>query len=96
MPMDIDDDLEKLAPDLIPFSVEELHRERLAQAGAPPPANQNLKKVGRNDPCPCGSGKKFKKCCLMFNVVCHDYQAPYIVLLWSRPATNQPVALSFS
>ncbi|MET1256898.1 UPF0149 family protein [Aliikangiella sp. GXAS 311] len=25
--------------------------------------NQN-KNVGRNDPCPCGSGKKFKKCCL--------------------------------
>jgi hypothetical protein len=22
-----------------------------------------LKKVGRNDPCPCGSGKKYKKCC---------------------------------
>jgi hypothetical protein len=22
-------------------------------------------KVGRNDPCPCGSGKKFKKCCLL-------------------------------
>ena len=22
------------------------------------------KKVGRNDPCPCGSGKKFKRCCL--------------------------------
>lgn len=21
------------------------------------------KKTGRNDPCPCGSGKKFKKCC---------------------------------
>lgn len=21
-------------------------------------------KVGRNDPCPCGSGKKFKKCCM--------------------------------
>ena len=21
------------------------------------------KKVGRNDPCPCGSGKKYKKCC---------------------------------
>ena len=20
--------------------------------------------VGRNDPCPCGSGKKFKKCCM--------------------------------
>jgi len=21
------------------------------------------RKVGRNDPCPCGSGKKYKKCC---------------------------------
>jgi uncharacterized protein YchJ len=21
-------------------------------------------KLGRNDPCPCGSGKRFKKCCL--------------------------------
>jgi uncharacterized protein YecA (UPF0149 family) len=21
--------------------------------------------VGRNSPCPCGSGKKFKRCCLM-------------------------------
>ena len=24
-------------------------------------------KAGRNDPCPCGSGKKFKKCCLSTN-----------------------------
>ena len=23
-----------------------------------------LRDVGRNDPCPCGSGKKYKKCCL--------------------------------
>ena len=22
-------------------------------------------RVGRNDPCPCGSGKKFKKCCMV-------------------------------
>jgi hypothetical protein len=22
-----------------------------------------MQKVGRNDPCPCGSGKKYKKCC---------------------------------
>jgi len=28
------------------------------QLGRRPP------KIGRNDPCPCGSGKKFKKCCL--------------------------------
>lgn len=25
---------------------------------------RNDNKVGRNDPCPCGSGKKYKKCCL--------------------------------
>ncbi|MBW6441079.1 preprotein translocase subunit SecA [Patescibacteria group bacterium] len=24
---------------------------------------KKLKKIGRNDPCPCGSGKKYKKCC---------------------------------
>ena len=24
-------------------------------------------KVGRNDPCPCGSGKKYKKCCMPKN-----------------------------
>ena len=27
------------------------------------PVQRNAKKIGRNDPCPCGSGKKFKKCC---------------------------------
>lgn len=27
------------------------------------PDNSTPEKVGRNDPCPCGSGKKFKKCC---------------------------------
>jgi SEC-C motif-containing protein len=30
---------------------------------APPPAVRSAPKVGRNDPCPCGSGKKYKKCC---------------------------------
>jgi uncharacterized protein len=24
---------------------------------------RNMPKIGRNDPCPCGSGKKFKQCC---------------------------------
>jgi uncharacterized protein YecA (UPF0149 family) len=28
------------------------------------PIFRTEKQVGRNDPCPCGSGKKFKKCCL--------------------------------
>jgi SWIM/SEC-C metal-binding protein len=30
----------------------------------PPKPIQADPKVGRNDPCPCGSGKKFKKCCM--------------------------------
>jgi preprotein translocase subunit SecA len=32
-----------------------------AQAEAPKPVRAAAK-VGRNDPCPCGSGKKYKKC----------------------------------
>lgn len=27
------------------------------------PVEKTTKKVYPNDPCPCGSGKKFKKCC---------------------------------
>jgi len=27
------------------------------------PIRKEQEKIGRNDPCPCGSGKKFKKCC---------------------------------
>jgi len=34
--------------------------ERALLARQPVPSAQ---KVGRNEPCPCGSGKKFKKCC---------------------------------
>jgi len=30
--------------------------------GTPKPAGVNFSNVGRNDPCPCGSGKKYKKC----------------------------------
>ena len=31
--------------------------------GEATPIRRDAPKVGRNDPCPCGSGKKFKKCC---------------------------------
>jgi hypothetical protein len=34
-------------------------------------------KIGRNDPCPCGSGKKYKKCCL-------NKAKPPVDLLWRR------------
>ena len=40
--------------------------EGTVQAALRDPATTEVrvKKVGRNEPCPCGSGKKFKKCCL--------------------------------
>ena len=34
----------------------------LAERDTDAPATHDVK-VGRNDPCPCGSGKKYKKCC---------------------------------
>jgi len=34
--------------------------EEMAQSST---VKKDAKKVGRNDPCPCGSGKKYKKCC---------------------------------
>lgn len=36
---------------------------RLSPTAAPGPIVRTAPKVGRNDPCPCGSGKKAKKCC---------------------------------
>jgi preprotein translocase subunit SecA len=44
----------------------ELEQARMAGAGDRDPVQQVVRgsaKVGRNDPCPCGSGKKYKKCC---------------------------------
>ncbi len=34
------------------------------ESGSVMPYKRSTPKVGRNDPCPCGSGKKYKKCCL--------------------------------
>ncbi len=33
------------------------------EAPKPKPVRRKNKKIGRNEPCPCGSGKKYKKCC---------------------------------
>jgi uncharacterized protein len=51
------------APDLIPIWVRQLYARRLAQLGAPTATGARPAKVGRNEPCTCGSGKKYKKCC---------------------------------
>ncbi len=51
--------------------VEEIRQKQkqdyIMSRGEDTPVNQTIRresdKVGRNDPCPCGSGKKYKKCC---------------------------------
>jgi preprotein translocase subunit SecA len=37
--------------------------DQRGDAGSAEPIRNMGQKVGRNDPCPCGSGRKFKNCC---------------------------------
>ena len=47
-----------------PMKRENVHAGATAQAPRREPYKKpSSEKVGRNDPCPCGSGKKYKKCC---------------------------------
>lgn len=65
--------LSREAHELIPDMVEDLNafakaRPAGSRPGLPLAANlaaapAEVAKAGRNDPCPCGSGRKFKKCC---------------------------------
>lgn len=51
----------------LPRTVQKIHAFWLARRDSGPthtPFVHDAPPVGRNDPCPCGSGKKFKKCCL--------------------------------
>jgi preprotein translocase subunit SecA len=68
-----DSDSQNSAPQRLPSVAREIERKQArqqrdlqyqtgpAQAEAPKPVRAAAK-VGRNDPCPCGSGKKYKKC----------------------------------
>ena len=60
----------RVLQEAIPVSVRRIHShwlsKRTPSGGQVPPAPKTATgtpKVGRNDPCPCGSGKKYKKCC---------------------------------
>lgn len=59
------DRLTLAAPDLIPEWVMALNAWRLDNhPGLATTVPTPSAKTGRNDPCPCGSGRKYKKCCL--------------------------------
>jgi uncharacterized protein len=49
-------------------NVREIHaywlKRRSEDVAPSQPVRRSEPRVGRNDPCPCGSGKKYKKCCL--------------------------------
>ena len=63
--------LERLAPLMRQLGRKEeaekliIDSSRRAYASKPPvfPETERAPKIGRNEPCPCGSGKKYKKCC---------------------------------
>ena len=59
------EELTEAAPDLIPKWIETLHAWRVRHSMDPLQQPAVSTKVGRNEPCPCGSGKKYKKCCAM-------------------------------
>jgi len=65
LPKEQVDDLIAKAPDLIPHYIETLNAWRISQqvAGQFRTEPPKFGKVGRNELCPCGSGKKYKRCC---------------------------------
>ncbi len=70
---DIRENTVRMVLSVMPKPKEEIKRVQVANpliegfAGGKAPAKKapakRTEKVGRNDPCPCGSGKKYKKCC---------------------------------
>lgn len=59
-------EIEKVQQSIAP-TVRQIHAWWLARRSGgdnSSPVQRTSPRVGRNDPCPCGSGKKYKKCCL--------------------------------
>jgi len=65
------EELEEMLYGILPQCVKTVQlygkkiREKIYPSSSKPklPEEQKTGKTGRNDPCPCGSGKKYKKCC---------------------------------
>lgn len=51
-------------------------------------------KIGRNDPCPCGSGQKYKKCCMLKNsselpVTWTDEEGMHVISKGAKPTNSE-------
>jgi len=59
----LEETVQKVAPRRMHYI--EHHGEQMGGDGngKPTPVRREGRKIGRNEPCPCGSGKKYKKCC---------------------------------
>jgi hypothetical protein len=55
---------DKYKKDQARWAADRNARERLAELNTGQHFSNFQRKLGRNDSCPCGSGKKYKKCCL--------------------------------
>lgn len=53
-----------------------------------------MAKIGRNDPCPCGSGKKYKKCCFGQAPADNSAPAPEPITVTGEVAKIQAAALA--
>jgi uncharacterized protein len=63
-PMDADEEEKILAELRVSLADDVLaNRSYWFERSIPETVRRSTPKVGRNDPCPCGSGKKFKNCC---------------------------------
>jgi len=54
-------DVQQMQPQAAPQRVVMSHGGAVESEG-PSPVKREGEKIGRNDPCPCGSGKKYKRC----------------------------------
>jgi peptide deformylase len=59
-----DDELRLLESICVQHEIDHLYGKTILDREDKPEPIQVKKKIGRNDPCYCGSGKKYKKCCI--------------------------------
>lgn len=61
----VNQSLAKASVTMMAIATRRPRRSMADMPGPPPPPHV---RIGRNAPCPCGSGKKFKRCCRRFVV----------------------------